>query len=67
MNVLIYVAIWTLLGLWSFIITQNIIKGWDFIKAQPNPFRFFISAMITGPITTLTCFYVLYKYFTIKK
>ena len=67
MNFLIYVAIWALLGLWSFIITQNIIKGWDHVRSQPNPHKLFISSMVLGPITTLTCFYTLYKYFTTRK
>ncbi len=59
----ILIGLWFLIGLWSFIITQNTIKGWDYIKSQPNPYKFFISSMLMGPITTLICFYTLFKYY----
>lgn len=63
MNTIFFLAIWTLSGLWSFIFTQNLIKGWDYVKSQPNPWKLFVSAMFLGPITTLTCFYTIFMYF----
>ena len=63
MRFVVYLALWLLLGMWSFILTQYLIKGWDYVRSQPEPFKLFISAMALGPITTLTCFYTLYKYY----
>ena len=64
--ILISIAIWFLIGLWSFIITQNIIGGWDYVKSQPNPQNLFISSMVLGLITTIICFYTLYKFYKSK-
>jgi hypothetical protein len=66
MRLIIYIAAWLLIGLWSFILTQNHIKGWNYVRFRPNPHRMFISAMLLGPITTLTCFYTIYVYHKIK-
>ena len=65
MNI-IFIAAWSLVGLWSFIITQNIIKGWDYIKQQQFPSFYFVSAMLMGPISTLTCIYTLSRYYKSK-
>ena len=62
MNYIIYIAIWVLVGLWSFILTQNYIKGWDVVKSDMHPFKIFGSAMLLGPITTMFCLYVVFKY-----
>ena len=67
MSIIINLAIWMMIGLWSFILTQDLIKGWDYVRSQPKPWNLFISAMLMGPITTLTCFYTLYKYYGGKK
>lgn len=57
-----FVIAWVSLGGLSFIITQNIIKGWGFIKAQPNPIKIIISSTLMGPITTLICLNLIIKY-----
>jgi len=67
MMIELFLAIWVLVGLWSFVITQNIINGWDYVKSQPNPHKLFISAMLMGFITPLICCYTLYKFYKTKK
>jgi len=66
MNPVFFIASWVTLGLWSFIGTQYLIKGWDYVRIQPEPWKLFISAMVLGPITTLTCFYTIFMYFKHK-
>lgn len=60
--IIIKIALWALFGLWSFVLTQNHIKGWEYIKKQRFPSLYFGSAMILGPITTLFCIYTLIMY-----
>jgi len=67
MNIILYIAVWALVGLWSFIFTQDIIGGWKEVRSTPEPHKLFISAMLLGPITTLVCFYTLHKYYKHKK
>lgn len=63
----ISIGLWMLIGVWSFVKTQDIINGWSYIRKQKHPHAYFFSAMIAGPITTLGCFYTLYKFYRRKK
>jgi hypothetical protein len=63
----IYAIAWILTGSLSFIITQNLIKGWEFVAAQGNFIKLMISAMVMGPFTLATCIYILHKYYTKNK
>jgi len=69
MKIQFILALWFVIGGVSFSITQNIIKGWEYVRSQKHPFLIMISACLMGPITTLTCFYTIYKYYkeVIKK
>jgi hypothetical protein len=63
----IWAIAWILTGSLSFIITQNLIKGWSYVASQGNFTKTMISAMIMGPFTSATCIYILHKYYTTRK
>jgi len=61
------IAIWVLIGGFSFSATQSLIKGWSYVRSQPHPIKTVISACLMGPITTLTCFYTIFKYYKTRR
>lgn len=65
--ILIWIAAWVLTGLWSFIATQSIVGGWDYVRNRPEPWKIFWSAMLMGPITTFFCLLLLIKFFIYRR
>jgi len=66
MRFIIWLGVWLLLGLWSYVITQNIIGGWGYVRKQDHPILLFGSSMIMGSITTLFCLYTLFRHYKSK-
>ena len=56
-----WLIIWVAIGGISFVLTENYLRGWAFLKTEIHPFKIMISACLLGPITTIFCIYAIVK------